>query len=180
MAPASFPKSVRLRDGSECTLRFMAEDDQERLWRFFRSVPAHDRLFLRYDVTDPSVIEEWLRNLYEYAPPLLAEQNGEIIGNAALHRQPVEWAKHVGEVWMLVGPQHRFKGLGTILTHEIMDIAVSAGCEKVIAETTSDQTAAIITLAKLGFRFEGYLIGQVKEMDGTRRDLIVMAYHVPR
>src|SRR5689334_19280978 len=75
---AQYPRSVRLGDGSEVTLRLMTQADRDAVLRFARSLPADDLLFLRTDITDPAVVDEWVSNLDKRTVTVLAEgQKGE-------------------------------------------------------------------------------------------------------
>ena len=69
----NFPRMITLRDNTALTLRLMTRDDQFGLYEFFMSLPLEDRRYLRNDVTDRKVIENWTRSLdYEKVLPILA------------------------------------------------------------------------------------------------------------
>ena len=71
---ADYPRELVLKDGSRITLKPMQAEDQERLLRFFRSIPKKDRWFLRDDVADADVVKGWADNLdYSHVLPILAE-----------------------------------------------------------------------------------------------------------
>ena len=71
-------------------------------------------------------------------------------------------------------PEFRGRGLARALVGEIIDIARSAGLEKVEAEFIGEQEAAIKMFAMLGFsqllRLEDY----VKDMQAISHDYILM------
>ena len=63
--------------GVACTLRPMTRADREALLALARSIPEHDQLFLRRDITRPEVVDRWIAELEagELAT-VLAERGG--------------------------------------------------------------------------------------------------------
>src|SRR6185295_899466 len=59
----TLPRQVRLSDGSEVTLRLLTMADFDAFLAFTTSLPAHDLLFLRTDITDAAVLAGWLENI---------------------------------------------------------------------------------------------------------------------
>ena len=58
---ARYPKTVKLKDGSEVLVRLTDQGDQDRLLEFFRDIPEAERVFLREDLTrreEPETAEE--------------------------------------------------------------------------------------------------------------------------
>ena len=74
----------------------------------------------------------------------------------------------------------RRRGLGRVLTMEAFRIAVDLGVEKMIAQMTTDQDGAIAVFETLGFRTEALLRDQVKDREGHKLDLLIMAHDVGR
>ncbi|MEX2081048.1 MAG: hypothetical protein WEC33_05485, partial [Dehalococcoidia bacterium] len=60
-----YPKKAALRDGRSCTLRLMDSGDREVVLSFARALSPDDLLFLRTNITEPGVIDNWLRNIEE-------------------------------------------------------------------------------------------------------------------
>src|SRR5271157_1163586 len=108
-----YPKKITLPDGAVLTLRPMTRDDQYGLYIFFISLTEEDRRFLRNDVTDRKLIENWARNLdYEAVLPILAESDGKIVANATLHYQTFGWGRHIAELRITIAPEFRGRKLG--------------------------------------------------------------------
>ncbi|MGH7386974.1 MAG: hypothetical protein ACREIZ_00770 [Candidatus Methylomirabilales bacterium] len=85
---ARFPKTWVLDYGAKVTVRPMVKEDRDKLAEFFKKIPEGDLKFLKDDVTDVRVIDQWVRDLnYERALPLVVEMNGRIIADASLHRR---------------------------------------------------------------------------------------------
>lgn len=170
-----FPKVVTLKDGRKATLRQLRRDDEKDFHKLFLGIPEPERMFIKHRVTDLEVIRDWCRNIdYGRNLPLVALIGGKIIGDATLHQQLGGWRRHIGRVSVLVHPEFRGRGLARALVGEIIDIARSAGLERVEAEFIGEQEAAIKMFAMLGFsqllRMEDY----VKDMQAIPHDYILM------
>jgi L-amino acid N-acyltransferase YncA len=174
-----YPRTVKLEDGSTATLRLMTKQDADAIVAFARGLPPDDLLFLRIDITEPAVVEEWVRNLETGRTlTVLAEVNGALGGYASLHHNEVTWQRHVGEVRIQVGSRHRGQGLGRRLAAEVFAIARAVGLRKITAQMTPDQKGAIATFERLGFQPEALLQDFVIDRSGRTRDLMIMAHDV--
>jgi L-amino acid N-acyltransferase YncA len=147
-----FPKLITLRDGDVLTLRLMNRDDQYGLYEFFMSLPLEDRRYLRNDVTDRKVIENWVRNLdYEKVLPILVESDGRIVANATIHWQTYGWGRHVGEVRITIHPEFQGRGLGAVLLEEMSDLASRSKVQKLLARIVTTRSGTIKAFEKAGF-----------------------------
>jgi RimJ/RimL family protein N-acetyltransferase len=174
-----YPRNVRLAEGATATLRLMTSADAETVLGFARSLPPDDLLFLRIDITQPAVVDEWVENIGEgRTVTVLAEVNGEIAGYASLHHSQVTWQRHVGEIRIQVGSRYRSQGLGRRMAAEIFAIARGMGLRKITAQMTPDQKGAIATFERLGFQPEALLQDFVIDRSGRTRDLMIMAHDV--
>lgn len=178
-ATITYPRELKLKKRTVVQVRPMMETDADALHRFFLTIPEADLLFLRRDVTDRDVIESWARDLADgRTVTLLAEQDGAVVGEASIHHSRVPWSTHVAEVRVVVDAQHRALGLGSALVQAIFLVALDRGVEKIVAEMTPDQKGAINVFQKLGFRIEGLMRDHVRDRQGQKRDLVVMAHEV--
>jgi L-amino acid N-acyltransferase YncA len=183
MATTAVPKfPVTVQAGAEqVTIRHLAPDDRAALLAFARSLPEHDLLFLQRDITQEEVIDEWLRETQTaQAATLIAETPAGIVGYTTVYRSGLRWTAHVGELRVVVGPQVRGQGLGRILTQQAFEIARTQGIEKMVAQMTLDQEAAIATFQGLGFRAEAVLRDHVRDRTGRKHDLLVLSHDVAR
>jgi L-amino acid N-acyltransferase YncA len=178
-AAAAYPRRLGLKGRRSVTVRPMRYEDADALHRFFTGIPEEDLLFLRRDVTDRDVIESWALDVVAgQTTTLLAERDGAVGGEASIHRSRVPWTAHVGEIRVVVDADHRKLGLGTALVQAIFLEALDRGIEKLLAEMTPDQKAAVNVFQKLGFRVEGLLRDQVRDRRGAKHDVVVMAHDV--
>jgi len=175
----AYPRKLTLKRRRSVQVRPMTVEDADALHAFFCAIPAEDLLFLRRDVTDRDVIESWSLDIAAgHTFTLLAESDGAVVGEASIHRSRVPWSTHVGEIRVVVDAAHRQLGLGSSLVQAIFLEALQRGIEKIVAEMTPDQKSAINVFEKLGFRVEGLLRDHVRDRQGQKRDLVVMAHEV--
>ncbi len=172
-----FPKEIVLPDGRHMALRLMDAGDRERILSFARSLPPDDLLFLRTDITEPAIVDEWIVNL-ERANTItvLAEAGEELAGYSTLHLEQARWTRRVGEIRVQVASAFRGHGLGRHLTLEIFHLGQSRGIKKMAAMMTPDQTGARAAFEKLGFQVEALLQDWVVDRGGRPRDLLIMSY----
>ena len=170
-----YPRREKLHDGTEVVLRLMVKEDQRALFQFFQRVPKEDRLFLRDDVSSPKTIQAWVDGLnYNRVLPLLALVDGKIIGDATVHRREGGWMRHVGKVRLVIDPDYREKGLGTILVRELVEIGKSLELDRLVAEIMGIQQAALSAFRRLGFEREAVLYRHVKDLADRPQDLVIM------
>jgi L-amino acid N-acyltransferase YncA len=171
----TYPKNISLDDGTAVTLRPLLKTDEAALLEYFGSLPPEDRLCLKEDVTDPKVIDNWIYELdYDNVLPLIALHNGNIVGDATLHFNPIGWTKHQGEVRLTTSTQYRVRGLGTILVQNLIDIATSLGLEQISIEIPPVLDKAFYLFEKMGFKEMAHLQGFVRDLQGTESDLVLM------
>ena len=160
------------------TIRRFAPADRDAMTAFVATLPEHDLLFLGRDLTHPRVIAAWQDAITEgWIDSLVAvcADTGELVGTAALMRDPLGWSAHVGEVRLLVGPERRGAGLGRDLLEAVFGIAQDRGLAKLSARMTPDQTGSIALFESLGFRAEALLRDQVRGRDGRGHDLAILS-----
>jgi L-amino acid N-acyltransferase YncA len=148
--------------------------DHPALERFLSRVPEGDRTFFKEDVDDPAVVEAWIR---PEVPHALALEDGEVIGYVAVVPQH-GWSSHVGEVRVIVDPDHRGKGVGQALARRAVIEALRLGLTKMVVEVIADQEATIAMFGALGFDPEALLRDHVLDQSGELRDLLVLAHSV--
>jgi len=92
-----FPKQITsaIAPSSACA---PWDEKTARILGFFRRLVAGRRQFLKDDVTRQDIIETWSGGELRSGPPILAEVEGRIVGDATLHRQAYGWMRHVGEI----------------------------------------------------------------------------------
>lgn len=176
---SGFPRPVTLPDGGRVELRLMSRADRDAVLAFARSLPEEDLLFLRVDLTEPAVIDDWIRNLESGdSTSLVAYDDNGLVGYATVHRNRARWTRRVGEIRVNVSPAYRARGLGRRLTAQIFDLARALGLKKLIANMTVDQPGAQAAFRRLGFVPEALLADYVEDRNGVSRDLVIMSYEI--
>ena len=177
----TYPQEVRIKDDNHVTLRLMTAGDRDSMVAFAQALPSHDLLFLRRDITRAEVIDLWLDDIQrERITTVVAEREGQLVGYATVDRGDVSWSPHVAELRVMVASSMRRVGLGRLLTFEAFRIALDLGVEKMVAQMTTDQDGAIAVFETLGFRTEALLRDHVKDREGRKLDLLIMAHDVAR
>jgi RimJ/RimL family protein N-acetyltransferase len=175
----AYPRAITLDSGTAITLRFMTAADAAAVVSFAERLPADDLLFLPTDITSPSVVAQWVKNLATGRTiTVIAEAGAEMAGYASLHHHETSWQRHLGEIRIQAGQRYRSQGLGRGLAGEVFALARELGLRKIVAQMTVDQKGAIATFERLGFRAEALLSDFVIDRDGRTRDLMMMAYDV--
>jgi RimJ/RimL family protein N-acetyltransferase len=174
-----YPIQLKLRDGRSAVIRVMEPGDLDRIIDFAKNLPADDLLFLRTDITDRHVVQQWVDNIkHGHTITLLAEVDGELAAYASVHLDQARWTRRVGEIRIITSSRFRGAGLGRRLAAEVFDLAQSLGLKKITAQMTTEQTAARAAFEHLGFQVEAMLSDWVEDRRGRSRDLLIMTYDV--
>lgn len=171
---ARYPRPATLHDGRTVELRVMGGKDRDQVLAFARSLAPNDLLFLRANITDPAVIDEWLADLQAGRKiTILACDGDTLIGEGDLYHSATTWTRHLGEIRLLLFPTVRGQGLGRLLAEEIFVIAKALNLQILTAQMTLDQTAAQTIFRRLGFQREAVLLDYVMDAEGKTRDLLI-------
>lgn len=178
----TWPRTFQLAD-TALQLARLQPSDAAALAAFAATLPAHDLLFLRRDISQPKVIAAWMQALGEGRLHSLAvreagDPGGALLGCSAIVVDALSWSRHVGELRVLVAPAWRGKGLGRLLIQQCFAQALELGLDKLVAQMTVDQVAAIAVFEELGFRAEALLREHVQDRDGNRHDLALLSHDV--
>lgn len=171
-----YPKQVSLRDWTKVAMWPMERRDEERLSEFFRRLPEEDRKLLKHDVANRAVIAAWCRNIdHSRVLPILAEAHGKIVGDATLHRKRSGWLQHVGEVRVVVDPEYRRRGLGSLLIEEVMLLGIDVKLERLFVELIASEIAAVKAFERFGFDRVAHLPGFARDRNNVPQDLLVLS-----
>lgn len=172
-------KTGKLKDGTEVMLRPMVKEDREALRIFFERLSPSVLQYVRHDVNDPKVLDQWCDQLdYNRVFPLLAFKDEKVVANASLHRVGYGWRKHLGTVRIVVEPTFHEKGLGTLMINELVELAMEFGLEKLMVEFPLKAHAALAMFKKAGFSPRGVIEGLMKNRHGENVDIVIMVMDV--
>ena len=176
----SYPRHVTTEAG-EIEFRLMSRSEEQAVLDFARALPVHDLLFLPRNISEPKVLSAWIAEIERGAiTSLIAVRNARVVGCGTLVRDPHSWSPHVGVIRMVVSKEVRGQGVGRALSQETFALALSAGLDKLTVQMTVDQRAAIALFESLGFRAEGLLRDQVRDVEGKKHDIAVFGHDVAR
>ncbi|CAB3793214.1 hypothetical protein LMG28688_03677 [Paraburkholderia caffeinitolerans] len=174
-----YPRSIECA-GKSFDIARMTSRDRDAVLAFAKTLPAHDLLFVPRDISQPQVIDAWMRTLDgdEVTSLIARDSEGTVVGCTAIVTDNLSWSKHVGQLRVLVAPASRGTGLGRVLIQECFAQALERGLKKLVAQMTTDQAAAIAVFEELSFRAEALLHRQVADRDGWLHDLVVLSHDV--
>ena len=176
----SYPRHVTT-DVGDIEFRLMSRADEAAVLDFARALPSHDLLFLPRNISEPKVLSAWIAEIERgQITSLLAMRGDEVVGCSAVVRDPHSWSPHVGEIRMVLSPSARGQGVGRALSQETFALALEAGLEKLTVQMTVDQRGAMTLFESLGFRAEGLLRDQVRDVHGKTHDIVVFGHDVAR
>jgi len=162
------------------SIRLMSAQDKDSILLFARHLPHEQLLFLHSDITQPEIVDEWIKNIENGATlSLLAEPDGTLEGYASLHLSPVRWTRRVGEVAINVAPEWQSRGLGEGLCEEIILLGDILGLRKITAQMVAEHRSARAMFERLGFRIQAFLPDWVEDQQDRSRDLLLMVFDLP-
>jgi len=153
-------------------IRRLEARDHDAVERFVARIPEADRTFFKEAVDDPDVVAAWVEL---GAARSVAVDGGQVVGYVALIPL-LGWSSHVGEVRVIVDPDHRGHGVGRALAQHAVLEALSLGLQKMVVEVVADQEATIAMFRSLGFEPEALLKDHVRDRAGGTRDLMVLEH----
>ncbi len=171
----TYPKTVKLRNGSEVTIRLLESSDHERLSMFLKSIPSQERVHFRDDVTDPSVVNKWVEHInLKKVVPLVAIQDDEIISQWTLHVHEYGWSRHQGEIRGIVLPEKRRQGIAPAMIFELLSFASDLEIERLVISLVRTQQGLLRSYQEVGFRIAAVLQDWVKDFNDNYHDLYLL------
>jgi RimJ/RimL family protein N-acetyltransferase len=152
-------------------IRHLEPRDEEALRRFFARIPEGDRTFFKEDVDDPAVVAKWTAPGEARA---ISVEGDTVVGSVAVVRLQ-GWSSHVGEVRVIVDPDHRGRGIGRALARAAILDALELGLRKLVVEVVAEEDSTIAMFRSLGFDPEALLTDHVCDNAGELRDLLILA-----
>ncbi|MCB1226389.1 MAG: GNAT family N-acetyltransferase [Verrucomicrobiales bacterium] len=175
LALEKYPSRSDLSNGVQALVRPLETDDEHAFKTFLEAVPEIERMFIKQNVQDPKLLENWCHDLdYEAELPLLAFADGKVIGLVALQQRLGGWKRHIARVRLLTHPGYRGIGLATLLLTEIAEMARHAGVTRLEFECNAEREIAQIAFAEYGFEAFMRLPNYVRDMQGITHDFVMM------
>jgi hypothetical protein len=177
-------KSMVAGDGLSVVLRPLGRDDALALRSFFALANPREEWFLRKNLMDPVILDQWLENL-DYGSDLstvaVREDNGEIIGALILSFAPDGFRRPLVHAIVTVHPAYRHINVRTWLIQDCIELAISCGTERLVVDCLTDSEGGLASaLRELDFRELQTLKRYVGNSRGKYKDLLVMAKNQPQ
>jgi ribosomal protein S18 acetylase RimI-like enzyme len=153
-------------------IRPLEHRDRAALEEFLQRIPEGDRTFFKEPVDEEAVISTWLE---DGGARWLAVAGQQVLGYIAVVPGQA-WSSHVGEIRLIVDPEHRGEGVGTALARHAIVAAFRSGLSKLVVEVLARQEFTIEMFRALGFDPEALLTGQVRDRTGELLDLMILAH----
>lgn len=167
--------------GRTIELRHMTASDGDAVLAFAASLDPHDLLFLQRDIRKPKVVEAWIDQIGDgLISSLLAFEGDKVVGCNAMVQDEFSWSPHVSDIRILVSESCRGVGLGRLLALHCLERARREKIEKLTVRMTPDQAGAMKLFEDMGFVPEALLRNQVRDADGNKHDVAIMALDVER
>lgn len=168
-------KTVRLKDGRTVALDWLKEDDLPEVVEVLNSViREREYLSMNNEIIDMEQERQWFeRGTKEGMRYLVARIDGKAVGGASIHPHTDKGA-HVADYGIFIQEGYRNLGLGTTLTRELIEIAKKQRLEILQLSVYATNNRAFHVYRKCSFRECGRLTRDVKFLDGTYTDRILM------
>ena len=166
-------------DGRRWTLRPARPTDSRGLARLFADVRREGRWL----VTPPSAVSQPSEAFFigemirgEDGLMLVAEADGETIGNVLVSIERNVVSSHVGTLSIVVAEGWRDVGVGSAMVRAAQDWAMAHGLLKVALAVFPDNERAIAVYERAGFVREGLRRRQYRADGDVLRDELLMAW----
>jgi RimJ/RimL family protein N-acetyltransferase len=167
------------RDGRRWVLRPARPTDSRALARLFSDVRDEGRWL----VTPPSAVSQPSEAFFigemirgEGGLALVAEANGETIGNVLVSIDRNVVSSHVGTLSIVVAEGWRDVGIGSAMVRAAQEWSARHGLLKVALAVFPDNARAIAVYERAGFVREGLRRRQYRADGGELRDELLMAW----
>ncbi len=177
-----YPKECVLKGCQEVVIRPLAPDDEEMLLKFFKEIPEEDRWFMRYNVTEPSVIKKWFEFIEsDTVESIVALCGDNIVGHGSLHIRGFGSTRHVGRFRIIIHPEYRLQRLGTWITLDLIQLAMDKGLEILRTDLVKGpEDVAIDAVRKLDFVTRAEIKNYAKDHEGNYYNLAIMIKRLHR
>lgn len=173
-----------LKSGEEILIREARVEDAPKLIALTKGyIEGTDTIPLYEDEFDPTLEyeEKWINNFIRQNNSLLllAEFNGELIGNIDLSGNQRRKLYHTAMIGMGISEKWRSKGVGTVLMDAAIKWAEKNPYLDILWLQVYDTNIAGITLyKKMGFEITGQQEGMFREKDGSEVDSLMMTKYL--
>lgn len=157
-------------------VRRLRAGDREALAAFLAALPPGDLTFIKEEVSDPGIVSEWIADT-RTVRAIAIDEGGAVAGLVAII-PGLGWSSHVGDLRLVVHPDHRRRGIGAGLARWATLESVQMGLKKLVVEVVAEQDAAVAMFLGLGFEAEALLKDHIRDREGKMRDLLLLGHRI--
>ena len=96
-ASRSYPRRIEC-GGSQIDIARMRSSDRDALAAFVATQPPHDLLFVPRDISQPKVVDAWMRSIEAGELTSLVARDGDaVVGCTAIFTDALSWSRHVAD-----------------------------------------------------------------------------------
>jgi RimJ/RimL family protein N-acetyltransferase len=168
-------KTVKLKDGRTAKLEWLKEEDLPEVVEALNSVIREGKyLFMDNEITDMEEERRWFeRGTKAGMLYLVTRVDGKVVGGASIHPH-TDKRSHVAEFGIFIRDAYRNLGLGTTIVKMFIEIAKKRGFEVLQLSVYATNKRAFHVYKKCGYKKCGKLTKDIKFLDGTYTDRILM------
>ena len=168
-------KTVKLKDGRTATFDWLREEDLPEVVEAINSVIREGKyLFMNNKIMDMEEERRWFeRGTKAGMLYLVARVDDKLVGGASIHPHTDKRA-HVVGFGVFIRDGYRNSGLGTTMTKTFIEIAKKRGFEVLQLSVYATNKRAFHVYKKCGYKECGKLTRDIKFLDGTYADRILM------
>ena len=118
----------------------------------------------------------WLTGRARQHPVIVAEEDGAVVGWGAFlpYSDRSSYASTV-EMSVYIDPAHVRTGLGSMLSRELLDMAMGIGVHNILSRICSENVASLAMAERLGFRVVGTMHEVGRKFDRWL-DVVMLEY----
>lgn len=156
-------KYAILKDDTEVLFRPSISQDFEMVWDMFSTLSEESLRFLPHPFIKEEIKHMMTNINHEELLPIVAvveepDSRRRIVAVATLGFQQGVARRHRAEFDIVVHDDYQGRGLGTMLTQHMIDLARERGLRKLYLKTSTQNLRAIQVYEKMGFSVEGRLV----------------------
>jgi len=170
-------KKFALKDGMAIFVKHSEPKDREGICEFFNLIPKSDLILYRDNISDQELLVDFISPCdEEKVIELIALHKDRVIAKGSLHTEVVYWPK-AAEIKLVVSPEYRSKGLGTILFNRLLHEGFKLQVRKIVVRYASGNNSMDKILGNHGFKPESVLNYNVQDTDkDINKNLILASY----
>ena len=169
-----FYKKIKLKDGRTATLDWLEENDLPELLQALNSVIREGKFLFMNNEIDIEEERKWFdRSAKAGMLFLVARVDGKVVGEANIQPFP-DKRSHVTDFVIFICDGYRNLGFGTELTKAFVKVAKEHRFEILRLSVFATNERAFHVYKKCGYKECGKLSHDIKFLDGTYTDRILM------